>query len=111
LLVEDEVAVRLMGAACLRKYGYQVLEAENDQEALSVWARHGEPVDLLLTGLVMPGGMTGRELAGRLVQDKATLKVIYSSGYDADVSGEDLQAIDPAHFLPKPMNLVGWLKR
>jgi two-component system, cell cycle sensor histidine kinase and response regulator CckA len=102
LLVEDEASVRVMCASCLRKYGYQVLEAGTGAEALYVWEHHGARVDLLLTDLVMPGGMTGYELASKLRKEKGTLKIMYCSGYNADASGEDEEVHQRTFFLSKP---------
>jgi two-component system, cell cycle sensor histidine kinase and response regulator CckA len=52
--------------------------------------------------MVMPDGLSGRELGQRLLQEKPTLKVIYSSGYSADVVGEDFLQRESNRFLQKP---------
>ena len=59
-------------------------------------------LDLLLTDLVMPGGMTGKDLAGRLLQENPKLKVIYTSGYSTDVVGRDFPLEEGVNFLTKP---------
>ena len=59
-------------------------------------------VNLLLTDMVMPGGMNGKQLAGQLVQQDPKLKVIYASGYTAEVAGMDLSLEDGVNFLTKP---------
>ena len=101
LLVEDESAVRRVTALCLRKLGYGVIEAENGADALKQWALHRTKVDLLLTDMVMPGVVTGLDLADRLRQDNAGLPVIIASGYSAD--GLRTAAIEQdMHFLAKP---------
>ena len=84
LLVEDELAVRRVTALCLRKLGYAVIEAENGHDALQQWEQRRKTVDILLTDMVMPGGMTGLELANQLRQDRTELPVIIASGYSAD---------------------------
>jgi two-component system, cell cycle sensor histidine kinase and response regulator CckA len=83
LLVEDEEEVRPLIAEALRSYGYRVLEASNGAEAIDVAEREGQPVDLLLSDVVMPG-MNGRELAEHLLLHWPTLKVLFTSGYPAD---------------------------
>jgi CheY-like chemotaxis protein len=101
LLVEDEPALRELVATILKGYQYRVLEAETGVQALKVWEEHHGKVDLLLTDMVMPGGVGGAELAQRLRQRKADLRVIYSSGYSSEIVGKNLSEYD-AVFLPKP---------
>src|SRR5262249_12873986 len=80
LLAEDEQDVREVAREFLESGGYTVLEAGNGADALRVAASHKGAIDLLVTDMVMPG-MTGQELAGRLQQKHAGLRVIYMSGY------------------------------
>jgi CheY-like chemotaxis protein len=81
LLVEDEEMVRKLACTVLQKNGYRVLEASNGDNALDVVeGRNGNPIHLVLTDVVMPG-MTGRQLADRLVSLQPELKVLYMSGY------------------------------
>jgi PAS domain S-box-containing protein len=84
LVVEDAESVREPISCALRDYGYQVLEAGSARAALELWRTAGAQIDLLLADIVMPGGMTGSELAERLSQDRPGLKVILMSGYGAD---------------------------
>jgi len=101
LLVEDDARVRRMTSLCLRKLGYAVLEAASGAEALKVWELHRPQIQLLLTDMVMPEGMTGLELAERLKASKATLKIIVSTGYSADLLSSD--PLQPGvALLPKP---------
>jgi CheY-like chemotaxis protein len=102
LLVEDEPALRSSVRASLLRLGYQVLEAANGEEALAVWKQNPGVIRLLLTDLVMPGGLTGKELAQQLLQLNPRLKVIYSSGYSVEVAGTDLVLEDGVNFLAKP---------
>ena len=76
LLVEDEAAVRQFFRRMLEGKGYCVHDAASGVEALQIWRRHPD-IDLLLTDVVMPGGLTGRELAERLRAEKPALKVFY----------------------------------
>jgi len=99
LLVEDEPILRELAHAILADAGYRVLQAEQSEEAFQMWGRHQNEIDLLLTDMVLPGGMTGRELASELQKDKPNLKVIYSTGYSHDM----LEAKEePVNFLQKP---------
>jgi two-component system, cell cycle sensor histidine kinase and response regulator CckA len=102
LLVEDEPAVRELVKSILEKHGYRVIQAPSGPAALEAWPRHRESIALLLTDLVMPDGMSGRELGQRLQADKPSLKVIYTSGYSADALGADFQADSGITFLQKP---------
>jgi len=101
LLVEDEPALRELVSTVLKGYQYKVLEAETGVQALKVWNDHRGQIDLLLTDMVMPGGVSGAELAHRLRERKSDLRVIYSSGYSQEIVGRNLSEND-AVFLPKP---------
>jgi signal transduction histidine kinase/DNA-binding response OmpR family regulator len=101
LLVEDEPALRELVSAVLKEYDYRVIEAETGVQALKLWDEQRGKIDLLLTDMVMPGGVSGAELAQRLRQRKSELRVIYSSGYSSEVVGRQL-AGNEAIFLPKP---------
>ena len=101
LVVEDEPVLRELVREILRQYRYRVLEAATGAEALRVWEQEGGRVDLLLTDIVMPEGMSGRELAQQLKQRKPALKVIYTSGYSPE-SLEMEPGRGDAVFLAKP---------
>jgi two-component system NtrC family sensor kinase len=103
-LVEDEPSLRGVAARVLRNYGYQVITACSGAEALRVWPEHADKVDLLLTDMVMPEGISGRELAQQLQQAKPALKVLFSSGYSTELVGRDALLQDGKNFLPKPYN-------
>jgi len=97
LLAEDEDAVRRLTKRILVSAGYSVLDAANGHDALALAARHEGQIDLLVTDLVMPG-MSGRELAQKLVAERRGLRVVYISGY----FGESLPGALSLSFLPKP---------
>ena len=101
LLVEDEPVLRELARVILKDYQYEVLEAGTGAEAIKIWQQNCGRIDLLLTDMVMPEGMSGRELAEQLRSRKPELKVIYTSGYSEDVMGNDIGVRD-AMFLQKP---------
>jgi two-component system, cell cycle sensor histidine kinase and response regulator CckA len=105
LVAEDEDALREMVAQILRIQGYTVLEAASGPEALDVWERAARPIDLLLTDMVMPGGIMGSELAARLLGRSPRLKVIYTSGYSPGMAGRDISLLEGGNFLPKPYSV------
>jgi PAS domain S-box-containing protein len=84
LLVEDEAAVRDVTRAQLESLGYRVFACANAAEALVFAAAEREPIELLLTDVVMPG-MNGRELARRLAATRPDLRVLFTSGYGEEV--------------------------
>jgi two-component system cell cycle sensor histidine kinase/response regulator CckA len=102
LLVEDEPGVLTLARGVLKSYGYDVLEARSGVEALRLWAMHDTRIDLLLTDIVMPEGMSGIDLAKKLRQEKHDLRVLYSSGYSIEVAGQDFGLRDGMAFLKKP---------
>ena len=101
LLVEDEPSVRDLCQRALEHFGYTVLKADSAGPAQKIWAESHSKIDLLLTDMVMPGGMSGLELAEALHQEKPGLKVIIMSGYSAQLIGTDITAKSFA-FLQKP---------
>jgi len=102
LVAEDEPAVRSLVDNLLRRCGYTVLTAESGVAALEVWKGHRDKIQLLLTDMIMPDGMTGFDLAQRLRSEQPGLKVVYTSGYSADIFGKDSTLIRDGHFLQKP---------
>ncbi|HEU5396344.1 MAG TPA: PAS domain S-box protein, partial [Verrucomicrobiae bacterium] len=105
LLVEDEAPVRTLTRRMLERNGYRVIEADSGVTALQLWPQHRDAVALLLTDMLMPGGISGRDLAEQLLRDTPGLKVIYSSGYTDDILGEDSPLRHNGNFLEKPFEL------
>ena len=106
LLVDDEPDVLALASSILKAEGYTLLSTENPREALRIARAWPEPLDLLLTDVVMPG-MNGRELAQRLESSRPGLKCLFTSGYTADVIARDGVVDDAAHFLQKPFSMKG----
>lgn len=101
LLVEDEVALQEMMREVLERYHYEVLAASSGAEALQIWDQCEGEIDLVFTDMVMPGGMGGGELASKLKEREPGLKIIFTSGYNAVMAGQD-SASAGGIFLPKP---------
>jgi two-component system, cell cycle sensor histidine kinase and response regulator CckA len=101
LLVEDEIGLLELVREILQQYEYRVLIASSGVEALRVWDECNGQVDLLLTDMIMPGGMTGSDLAAELKKRKPGLKVIYASGYSSALNGKEFTAGENI-FLAKP---------
>lgn len=100
LVVEDERSLRLIVQLTLEHFGYRVLVAATGAEALEVWRQHRGEIALVLTDLVMPDGMNGRELAEQLLAERPDLPVIFTSGYSANLSDD----LDPeVNFVSKPV--------
>ncbi|MEI6045102.1 MAG: PAS domain S-box protein [Chloroflexota bacterium] len=102
LVVEDESSVRALVRNILQRYGYRVLEAASGREALLAWEIHKNQIDLLLTDLVMPGDVGGLDLVEQLHQQQPDLKVIYTSGYSAEIVGEKIAFYEGLNLLSKP---------
>lgn len=105
LVAEDEAPLRQMVVHILKIQGYTVLEAESGLQALAVWEQADRKIDLLLTDMVMPGGIMGRELAEKLAEKFPGLKVIYTSGYSPGMAGKDASVLEGRNFLPKPYSI------
>jgi two-component system, cell cycle sensor histidine kinase and response regulator CckA len=101
LVVEDETGLRDLVQRVLTDYQYQVAVAGSGAEALRIWDEFEGKFDLLLTDMIMPGGMNGRELAEELKRRKPDLKIVYTSGYSPDLVGKDLGEGD-TRFISKP---------
>ncbi len=104
LLVEDEDAVRAFSARALRNKGYNVLEANSGETALEILEGAGDPIDLLVTDVVMPR-LDGPSLVKEVRQSRPDLKVIFISGYAEDSFRKRLDEDEGIHFLPKPFSL------
>ncbi len=104
LVVEDEPAVRQLTVRFLTRLGYRVLQAADGIEALEIWDEQEGNIDLLLTDIMMPNGLTGVDLANQLKPRKPTLKVIYCSGYSRELIGPNNNLQANERYIAKPFN-------
>ena len=100
--MEDEPSLRALVQKVLTHLGCRVLATPTGVSALELWKQHCDEIRLLLTDLIMPDGINGRELAKRLLQENPKLKVIYTSGYSAEIVGKDFFLREDVNFLAKP---------
>lgn len=102
LLAEDETSLREMVQEVLSLQGYRVLTAASGPAALEIWHREQQRIDLLLTDIVMPGGMMGTDLAAQVRRANPELKVIFTTGYSPGVTGIKYPFEEGINFLAKP---------
>jgi CheY-like chemotaxis protein len=96
------MVLREMAREFLASCGYRILEAGSGREALQVWWQHQSEIDLLLTDMKMPEGVSGMELAEKMLAGQPGLRVIFTSGYSDDVVSPEMLERTNAWFLPKP---------
>jgi DNA-binding NtrC family response regulator len=101
LLVEDETEVRHLIGKVLERYGYTVLQAQDADDALAVEERYRAPIHLLVSDMVMPG-LSGPDLAQRLVQRRPAMQALFVSGYASRLAIDRGLSSHNASFLQKP---------
>jgi PAS domain S-box-containing protein len=101
LVVEDDAAVREIAVRFLRELGCQVREAQDGLAALALLAQ-GQAVDLLFTDLILPGGLSGAELAREAQRLRPGIRVLYTSGYPRNVLVHDGKLDEGVYLLSKP---------
>ena len=104
LVAEDDPAVRVLTKTILTNLGYRVLEADHPEKALDMFQDVKEEVDLLLTDVIMPG-MNGPKLAERLQEIRPDLKVLYMSGYTADIMADKGILKEGVNLIHKPFSM------
>ena len=102
LIVEDEAALRPLLRMMLQRSGYHVLEASNGPEALAHWRERKAEIRLLFTDMVMPGGMSGRDVARALQAERPSLPILYTSGYSRETIVHGNEFLTVSNFMPKP---------
>ncbi|MCP4340523.1 MAG: PAS domain S-box protein [Desulfobulbaceae bacterium] len=103
LIVEDEAAILKLGKRMLETLGYTVIDANSPEKAIEMAASHAGKIQLLITDVVMPG-MNGRQLANHLKAIDGDLKVMFMSGYTADVIANRGVLDDDVCFMQKPFS-------
>jgi CheY-like chemotaxis protein len=102
LLVEDDAAVRSTLTSILEQHNYRLIVADDGMQALELFGARGPEIDLLLTDVVLPGGLSGAELAFQLRRQNPRLRVILCSGYSADKVEQGMESLPGITFLQKP---------
>jgi len=110
LLVEDEPAVRAFMTQILERHGYRVLAAEHQESALALVRSHPDPIDVVITDVVMPGG-SGPELVHALHAKRPGVPALYISGYADGVLAQQGTVPKASHFLQKPFSAGELLAR
>ncbi len=102
LLVEDNDAIRGLLGHYLEVRGFEVFRAATGEAALTLWRDGATHAAVLITDIVMPGRLSGPQLAAEMLQDNSALRVIYMSGYSNDERMKGLQLDEGVNFLGKP---------
>jgi CheY-like chemotaxis protein len=103
LLVEDETAILELGIYILEQQGYKVLVAPTPTKALTLVEENRDVIDLLITDVIMPE-MNGKELARRIEIIRPGIRVLFISGYTADIISPHGILSPDVHFLEKPFS-------
>lgn len=110
LVVEDEAPVRRLAVGALQWCGFHVIEAATGAEALALWEAHHHEIQLLITDVAMPGGLSGVDLAQRCRARNPTLPIVITSGYNQEAVSFGDGCWDDIRFLPKPYSMAGLAK-
>jgi len=105
LIVEDEPQLRSLVKQSLGRLGYTVLEAAFGKQALGIWQNHKRHINLVITDMVMPEGMSGKELGEAFLRERPDLKIIYTSGYSPDLFAKDFEIREGDNFITKPFQV------
>lgn len=100
LLVEDDPGILALARHLLESLGMTVLPAANGEAGWLLWQAHAGGIDLLFTDIVLPGALSGRELAEKILGSRPDLPVLYTSGYSN--AGSNQSYLHDGNFLPKP---------
>ena len=109
LLVEDDETMLKLTRECLASSGYRILTAATGEEAISIASQEQGPIHLLLTDVVMPG-ISGRQLAESLTAYRPEVKVLYMSGYTADLMADHGVLESGISLLEKPFTKESLLR-
>ena len=101
LLAEDNETLREINSKVLKSYGYTVIPAEDGEEAITEFRKNKDIVDLIILDIIMPK-KNGREVFDEAKQLKPDIKVLFTSGYPADLIAKQGVLEQGIHFIPKP---------
>jgi len=104
LLVDDEEMLVQVGSEMLASLGYEVVGKTSSPEALELFLRHPDTFDLVLTDMTMPG-MTGKELAGKILATRPRMPVVLCTGFSDFISEQQIESLGIRAFVPKPYTL------
>jgi two-component system, cell cycle sensor histidine kinase and response regulator CckA len=104
VLVEDEDMVLWMATKLLEEMGFQVIQAQTPEKALTICADHEQQIDLVLSDVVMPG-MNGKEMYDRIRRLRPGLKVLFMSGYSEDIVAQRGVVEQGMHYIEKPLEM------
>ncbi|MDZ7833518.1 MAG: PAS domain S-box protein [Desulfobacterales bacterium] len=104
LIVEDEIPVLQMSRQILERLGYTVQTAGNPSAALQLFEAYNGTIHLLITDVIMPE-MNGRDLASQMAMSRPGLKILYMSGYTADVIAHKGVIDEGVQFIQKPFSM------
>ncbi len=104
LVAEDNEDVRNLAVRVLKKGGYTVLVAADGEEAVEVFKKHADEVDLVMLDLVMPR-LDGREAGEQIRQVKDKIRILFASGYDPTSVGTEIRDLEGADLLMKPFGI------
>lgn len=102
LLAEDDSSVRALAKTILEASNLRVMEAMDGPSAIELWKQHAGEIDMLLTDMVMPGGLSGLDVADHIRSSRPNIPVVFSSGYSVSLFNEDRQFRKDVNYLPKP---------
>jgi CheY-like chemotaxis protein len=108
--VEDDDSMRALTRTCLESGGYKILEVPSGEAAIQIVSRYDGPIHLLLTDVVMPG-MSGRLLAETLAVSRPEMKILYMSGYTADLIAQHGVLEAQTVLLEKPFTKEALLRK
>ena len=107
-MAEDNEGVRSFMAQALEEYGYHVIEALDGEDALAKYRTDSDRIQLIMLDVVMPR-MNGRDVYDEIRKDGGKVRVLFTSGYTADIIEEKGMMEDGIGFLAKPVTVQGLL--
>ena len=100
LVIEDEDSLRRLLCQTLQTQGYSVLEAGRSDLAQEVWKARAADISLVLADIMLPGGLTGWDLAKEFLKERPDIKILFMSGFFGDLPTE--LTVNESNFMRKP---------